>query len=507
MRLQEAVQGRGGAVWLSGEAGIGKTRTIEEIGRLAAPAAGVLPAHGAIDAPAFWLWREVLRIHTRQGAADAARLLPAEIVDVLRGEELPEGAPRFPIFEAVLRYFAEAARARPLVFLFDDLHLADESSIRLLELFARDAHNHRWLVVGTYREGELSSDERGSTLGRLLGSTGSLAVPLRGLTLEEVARLVEMRTATAPSTGLAKAMLERSGGNPFYVEQLLKTDWAERALKAEDQEVASTVDLQRGILEIIGRHLDGVSEAARDVMTLAAILGTEFRLAELSVVSGLATQELLDRLDEGVRANLLVSSSQATYRFTHVLVRDVLRKKLSTAARAALHLNVGEKLLTHYGAATDAHLAELANHLLRALPWGEPELAIELGTRAAERETKLGRHKDAAKWWRRTVGAHGLLRPDDARRSQAQLKLAHTLLADGQVVDAREAFLEAAVLGQAHAGAHVLAEAALGYANLTRGFGDQGRALLELSLSALANVSDDEGRRLRTLVERALSER
>jgi DNA-binding winged helix-turn-helix (wHTH) protein len=507
-RLSDAIAGRGSLVWLSGEAGIGKTRVAEEVARQAElRGATVLTAHGheSVETPPFWLWTEILRAQSDEGG-EAAPRLSGRVAALLEGATVPP-AEHFALFDAIARHFTEAARERPVVFVLDDLHWADEPSLRLLEFLGRDVRQRAWLVVGTYRDAGLRPDARGRALGGLIGMSGALSVPVRGFSVDEVTRLVESRTGVRPSTTLAAALRERSGGNPLYVEQLLRTAWAESALQATAQELASTIDLQHGIIETIGRHLDAMSDAGREFLTVAAVLGKEFRLAELAVVTGLAPDALLDRIDEAVRASILFQDKDGKYGFLHVLVRDVLTKRMSAAARAALHRSVGEKLLAHYGEAVDPHVVDLADHFLRALPGGDPERAVDLGTRAAERQSGLGRHKEAAKLWQRTAAAYALLPKADARRVGVQLALARALLASGQRAEACGAFLDAAVLAQTFAQPEAMAEAALEYAALAGEGQTSRRALLELSLSALGGAGPDGGdaRGLRTRVEAALS--
>lgn len=505
-RLAEAIAGRGSLVWLSGEAGIGKTRVADEIARIARlRGATVLSvhAHQGVEVPPLRLWAEIVRRYTQQRGDDEAATLVADGGPLVRGEEPGDTAALFALFDVVSRSFARASRERPLVVLIDDLHGADEPSLRLLELLVREVRHNAWLIVGTYRDGAVPADGRGHALGGIIASTGSLAIPLRRFSLDEVARLVELHAGAPPSAAFANALLERSGGNPLYVEQLLKTEWAEGALRAGAQELASTLDLQRGIIETIGRHLEGMSDAGRRLLTLAAVLGRQFQIAELTVVSGLAPDALLDRLDEAVHASVLVKDGDARYRFSHVLVRDVLYKRLSSAERAALHRSVGEKLAAHYGDATDVHAAALADHFLRALPGADPERAIELGMRAATRQARLGKHKEAAKLWHRTATALSMLPGDDARRVSVQIGLAQSLAAAGHEGGAREAFLDAALLAETFRRPQQLAEAALGYVALT-GDAAQRRALLERSLAVLAGAEDDATRGLQAQVRAAL---
>jgi len=510
-KLGEALRGRGGAVWLSGEAGIGKTRTLEEAARRAQlRGATVLTAnaHPTPEAPPFWLWAEVIRAHTADRSDSRAREFLLRVAPLLAGEDPTSSGARFALFETVVRYFAEASRDRPVVIVFDDLHWADEPSLRLLEFFARECRKHAVLIVGSYRDAGLQRDGRAHALGGLIGQAGSVAIPLRCLPIDEVVRLVEISSGVAPSPVFARAVLERSGGNPLYIQQLLQTEWAERAITTTVTELASTMDLQQGLIEAISRHLDAMSEAGRELLTLAAVLGKEFETVQLGVVSRLAPEALMDRLDEAVNAHLLLPSSDGRHSFNHVLVRDVLYKRLSSAERAARHRLVGDLLLAHFGDAVEGHAAELAEHFSRALPGegGDPERAIDMAIRAATQQAELGRPRDAAKHWQQAARAYALLPREDGRRVSVQLGLARARLAAGLEVEARDSFMDAAILARTFAQPEQLAEAALGYAALAGDAVMQRRALLEQAREALAEASDEAGIALRSRVGTALAE-
>jgi predicted ATPase len=447
------------------------------------------------------MWAELVRALAKDRGDEA---LLAKVAPLLAGVADPSEAAQFALFDAVTRSFREASQARPLVVVLDDLHWADEPSLRLLEFFAREIRKGAILLIGTYRDSGLQREPNGHAIGGLIGQANSLSVPLRSFSLDEIARLVELSGGTPPSTAFTKAVFERSGGNPLYAEQLLKTDWAERAMLAAAHEMTSTMDLQQGLIETICRHLETMTEAGREVLTLAAVLGREFPLGKLGVVSGLASEALLDRLDEAVRANFVLQPKEGLFRFAHVLVRDVLYKRLSSAERAQRHRVVGEALLAHYGDAIEPHVGELADHFARALPGGDLERAIDLATRAAEQAGGLGRHREAAKHWQQAAHAFALLPHNDARRVAVQLGLARARLAADQRDDARDSFLDAAILARTFARAGDLAEAALAYAGLASDVA-QRRSLLEQALAALDEPADAKASGLKARVATALS--
>src|SRR5262249_24458100 len=159
---------------------------------------------------------------------------------------------------------------------------------------------------------------RARLLGGLLADSSSLSIPLRGLSEHEIGVLVEIVSGTAPGDRLTRALLERSGGNPLYLHELLRTDWAGQALRTKAQELASTMDLEQGLMESIARHLEVLSEGARALLGLAAVLGREFDVAKLGIVSELSPDDLVTRLDEARRAGLLTSGKAGTHRFAHL---------------------------------------------------------------------------------------------------------------------------------------------------------------------------------------------
>jgi DNA-binding winged helix-turn-helix (wHTH) protein len=507
-RLEEALAGRGSMVWISGEAGIGKTRTAHELARRA-QARGALVlgthSHDAPETPPFWPWARIVQTYASGRNGPATRQLLDSAAPMLAGDAVP-GGEQFALFDTVTRSFLSVSQARPIVMIFDDVHWADEASLRLLQFFAREVRSAPILLVGTYRDASLPGDARARLLGSLLRESSSVSIPLRGMGLDEIHRMVEVTTGVPPSAALTRSLSERSGGNPLYLHQLLKTEWAEHALTTTAHELTSSMDLQQGLIESICRHLDSLSEGARELLTQAAVLGREFQLPQLSIVSDVSPEVLSDRLDEAARVRVLIRSKDGSYRFAHVLVRDVLYKKLSTAQRSARHRDIGEKLLAHYGEAVEAHVEELADHFSRSLPGGDVAKAIDLTIRAAELASRRGHAREAGKHWQQAAQALAMT-PDDARRVNVELGRAAALQAAGQAAEAREVFLDAAVLARTFDRPALFAEAALGFASLAAADAVlPRRALLEEAMGKLGGGpgGDQSLAQLRGRIEVAL---
>jgi len=505
-KLEETLAGQGSTLWLSGEAGIGKSRTAEEVARRARVRGATIlfaHAHETPASPPFWIWTQLIRAYATSRQDGSARGLLQQVAPLMTGASVPASA-EFKLFDSVARLVKEASDAQPLVMVLDDLHWSDEGSLRLLQFVVRELRQAAVLTVATYRDTGLQSDAVGRALGDLLRERGSVSIPLRGLSLEETVKFVEVAAGSTPSPEFARTLLERSGGNPLCMQQLLRTEWAERALTERAHELASSMDLQQGLIESICRHVDSMSESARELLTVAAVLGREFELAKLLIVFNLPQKDVFDRLDEAARARVLVKGKDGAYRFAHALVRDVLYKKLSSAERVARHRTIAERLLSHYGADVDAHAAELARHFVRALPVGEPALAIDFSMRAAQQDTAIGSHRSAAKHWQDALGAFGHVKGDDVRRVRVLLELARSLSLAGQLAEARGVYLDAATLARTFGHGGALAEAALGFAAIAGDVPAQRDAVLREALAGLAASPDQATRGLEAAVQAAI---
>ena len=241
--LEDALSGRGRMVTLVGEPGIGKTRTAQEL----ATYAGLRQAqvlwgrcYEGEGAPPYWPWVQAIRSYVRDvdpeqlrsemgaGAADIGHVV-SDVRDRLPGLEAPpqlepEQA-RFRLFDSITAFLKSAGGRQPLVLVLDDLHWADHPSLLLLEFLAKELGNARLMVIGTYRDVELSRQHPLSqTLGELTRSAagGFQRVLLRGLGQEDVGRFIELASGVTPPTGLVEAVHRQTEGNPLFVTEVVR---------------------------------------------------------------------------------------------------------------------------------------------------------------------------------------------------------------------------------------------------------------------------------------------
>lgn len=490
-RLSEASRGRGGVVWVTGEVGIGRTSALDAFASSARSAQVLRASASGETLPPLWPFTQLAR------AAGDATL--EERVDALR--RAGDGADaRFAASDAVVRALLALPPPRPLALLFDDLEEADAATLELLAFLARETRTSPVLIVLALREGAASRAP--DALRALLRDHGDVVVPLRRLDASEVTVMVRAITGVAPDR-LVSAVVEKSGGNPMLVRRVLATEWAAAAIRSADAELEGSVDIQPELFASIGRHLEGLSPSSTQVLLSASLLGRSFTFPALLAVTGLAPDELLARLDESIRGKLVVRDKSGSYRFVHVLVRDVLSKRLPAHERAERHRMVGHALLGVYGDSALLHAAELAPHFLRSAELGEAPRAVELSLRAAEQALAQGDRARAAQHYKGACDALAYLPNETETLARTRIALADVQVKLGQIERARAAYLDGAWLGRALGNAHLQARAAAGHAGVTPPSPERDE-LVKQAIEALGAAKDEESTRLRELLEKRL---
>ncbi len=485
--FEAACAGHGRIVMLAGEAGIGKTRTAQELaGHAVAREAAVLwgRCHEESGAPSYWPWVQVIRaalgeagseVLAELGAAagDIADIVP-EIRDLVPGlgASAPLGDPaeaRFRMFDSIRRLLTSLCRRRTLLIVLDDLHWADAPSLRLLEFLAPELAAARLLLVGTYRANELSRQHPlSNALGGLQRVRHFARINLAGLSAEEVQAFVASAGSTAPS-GLAQALRGQTEGNPLFLREIVRfleqRGVLRAGLEAADDALPPTIRLPEGVTEVIGRRLNFLSAGCNEVLTLASVIGRDFAWEVLArAAAPLGEDMLLEALDEAMAAHIVEETAGGRYQFTHNLIRMTLYDELRIARRRQFHRAVGNAIEAVHRADLDPHLPELARHFQASGNDADSERAIDYAVRAGRRADALLAFEDAARFFEAALDAHERRSGgDQARRCRLLLELGETQRKSGDFPRAKAALLEAADAAEVLGLAEILARAALAF--------------------------------------------
>lgn len=366
---RHAARGRGTVLFAGGEAGIGKSRLVDEFAA-AVGAQGGRALLGETSNPQAYPY-EPLVDALRRGLALIVESPPAEPWLTALAEVLPELRSAFPdlaatqpldaagartrLFEAFARTIERLARARPLLLVLEDLHWAQSATLEALEAIASRIGGVPALIVATYRTGEAGpAHPLAGVRRRLVAARQATSIDLHPLDKSEIAELVE-KTSRDEGGTLARAVYAASEGNALFAVVLLR-NFAETGA-FPDPRVAPP-----SISQTILARIETLDENARTLVETAAVAGGTFAVDVLAGVLGWSESEVLDALGTLLdRAIVRTSGSSAfSYAFSHALVESAVYGNVATPARTLRHRRVAA-VLAHGGG--DAHtLGAIARH-------------------------------------------------------------------------------------------------------------------------------------------------
>ena len=399
---------------LGGESGIGKTRLSLEFARGCADEHATVLV-GRCDEEALVPYQpfvEALSWYARvcpeddllaalAAAGGGGELGPFVGDFLVRVPDLPPPTPmnaqgqRYRLFETVTALLAAASKVFPVLLLIDDLHWADKPTLSLLRHIVRASDPAALCIVGTYRESELGvAHPLTELLADLRRERDVIRLSLTGLERSEVATLVETRASLDVSSKLTGQLTDSTGGNPFFVGEML------RHLDETGELTGSSLGLPEGVREVIGRRVSRLSDGCSRAITLASVLGREFDLDVLEALGDLSEDELLDAVDEARRAQLVdeAPGRSGRYSFHHALIRDTLYGGLAASRRQRLHRRAGE-VLEQMTAGRTAPLADLAYHFFHAAQPAVTDKAADYASRAGDRMADALAHEEAIRFY------------------------------------------------------------------------------------------------------------
>ena len=471
--LGEAMLGRGHVATVVGEAGIGKTRLVSSLVTDAlSQGCRVLigHCHESDSILPFGPWVDACRggevsadeeildaLHpTRR--AELTRLLPEASIASLP----PASGGALPLFESVAGLIEQAAARQPLVLVLEDLHWADEMSLRLLAFVSRRIPAWTALLIVTAREEELADGSMArrtvEDLSRASQGTSIGLSPLSRPDTDLLVRALIRVGSDVPTVAHVGAKIwAMSEGNPFVATEAMRA-LDQDSLRDEAREAHGALALPARVRDLVARHLDRLSARSQQVLAVAAVIGRQFDFTLLHSASGVDERDAAKAVDEMVRHHVLQAVGNQLD-FTHDRVRDVAYGHLLPLRRRVLHRAVAEALEkagSGPGHATGVpsrdrvgeQIEQLAHHTLRGELWEKAAHYLrQAGTRAAARSAL----QDARVCFAQALDAVEPLPESRTNLEQAfeiRLELRAVLIQLGEYREALERLREAEVLAE-----------------------------------------------------------
>lgn len=398
----------GGVILISGEAGVGKTRLLQEFatqgnGTILTgnnhPSTQTLPYHSLLQAlrqalSQTHLWTDIPPLWL----GELTQLLPElsmHFPDLPRPLEIEPQQAQARLFEALrLVFFGLAARASPLLLCLDDLHWADETTLDWLSAVSRRLKDSQMCVLGTYRSEDSESLQEARRAFRRVGML--VEVTLLGLTPQAINEILERVSGDGSTRAqLASRLYQATGGNTFFVLETVRKLLESEQLDAPPE----TLPLPKTVQETIQARLARLSPLSRQILDAAAVLSPDLKLPLLQQTAGRTELEALDGLDELIQRQLLQEEGEGLA-FRHDLLRTSVYRALSPWRRQALHRRAGDALRDVYPSRPETVAAQRAQHYDTA---GDYEQAVAFYEQAAAASQAVYAHGEAVRHLQRAI--------------------------------------------------------------------------------------------------------
>ncbi len=443
---ESALEGRGGLIFVKGEAGVGKTRLLSEL-KASSEGKGLLYLEGKCYSRTvpYSPWTEAINGFVRKYDAQKLKMLcrgPAmEIVglvptlssaigmrdkgaglkDWLRGPKpdfyktpitalattVEDESGKLMFFEGVTQFFINISREKPLVIFLDDLHEADKATLQLLRYAIRHIFDERLLIIGSFRGEELDPAHPLWRLVLELEKEGlSHTLALEGLSQESVAQMIKERIGdTVHSKQLMDVLSKTTRGNPYFVIETLRS-LAEGGVienSSLDPIKLKNTPLPSNVKALMRQRLQQLDPECIETLAVGAVIGTAFDAKILSQVAELPDDQTLKHLETAMKAGLIREKTTGPglmVEFADQRVRILLIEELSTIRRRKLHELVGQATEKTYSASLADHLAEIASHYVES---GNMEKAIRYSRLAGERAASTHAYDEAVRHYQDVV--------------------------------------------------------------------------------------------------------
>ncbi len=429
--FQQMLSGRGSTVFVVGEGGIGKTRIVREFRRYVESKGSVFLAGASYEeeeiAP-YSPWIDVIRPMLKRMSPSDFQKMPGWIVGEVGGlvpdilSEAKEGGlkgwlqgprtssmitpsrdqDRIRLFQAITDLLSRAAGEGGIVVFLDDIGWADHASLQLFHYAARRVAQQRLMLIGAYRDVELPDEHPLARLTLDLNRQRiAHQISLNRFTHDYVSQLLTTDLNGPVSGEFSQLIYSRTGGNPFFVEEIVRSLIDEGLLQRSDKgwtvRDIQKVEIPTSVRAVIKQRISRLGEECTQFLSIASIIGMEFDSEVLKKVAGLPEDRSIRLLETALKAQLLRERREGDkilYIFADEQIRDFLGSQVSLLRRRKYHLAVGQAMEEVYKDEIENHLGELAYHFVEA---AELSKAKEYSIKAGQRSGRVYAQSEAVR--------------------------------------------------------------------------------------------------------------
>jgi tetratricopeptide (TPR) repeat protein len=428
--IDRAVSGLGSLVMLAGGPGVGKSRLAMEMADYASRVGfkclvghcyerdeplPYLPVVEIIESSLAQAANlDDFRRRMGNNAPEFAQLAPSlrrVFPDIPEALELPAAQKRFYLFRSLSEALGRAARTHSYLYIFEDLHWADESTLALLVHLASRITRLPVVIIGTYRDGYLDRSPALIRTVEELIRVGIRPMKLVGLPKDAVAQMVNGLSRRQAPENLVSLIFDGSQGNPFFVEELYRHLHEEgkvfdRAGQFRSDITSDEIDVPENVRLIISRRLERLDDSAQLVLAAAAVIGRSFSFQLLNEINHIDVDDLFTIIEKAQQMGIIVPSAEGPERpftFAHELVRQTLLADISIPRQQRLHASVADAIEQLHPETVGERAADIADHLVKAGSFADRRRLVHFLTLAGKRALAAAAFEEAAHSLRRSL--------------------------------------------------------------------------------------------------------
>lgn len=416
-------------------------------------------------APAYWPWVQILRAVLRTaepGQFDAFLSPLSQVLPELReshgtheASDLGAEQARFQLMDGVGHVLGNVAERCPILLILEDLHVADVSTVLLLDFLIASVRNQPIIIVGTYRDADLASSTSGTQLLRTARQGHQL--PLDRLSTFDIEAFLRSTDGHAEAdANLVEALYQITEGHPLFLVEVGRL-W--RSQGARDRDGRPLIP--NSVRQATHERIDRLGPECVRVLQRGAVVGREFEATLLDTNHPKEPSRCASACQEATEATILIEIGPQRYRFAHYLIRELIYESIPLAERLEEHRRLAETLVRRHAGSLEPEWSEVAHHFSLAGPDAVNQ-AADAYLRASRQALEQLAFDEAISAAQSALdAAESAMHADASLRATILIQRGHAQTRSGDIASGKASCTQAASIAREIGDADLLARAAL----------------------------------------------